>query len=414
MNLPSTIKTSIRALKANWARSLLTILGIVIGVMAIVLVISLGQGAQNLILSQVQSIGANTIILRPGRQPTQPSDAAETLLTDSLKQKDIDALLKPINVPDLQAADPAVLVPGAISYQNSVYHATVLGWTPNALGDVFNVYPDQGSFFTQDDVKSYAKVIVIGSKVKQELFGDSDALGQFVTVHGQKLQVVGILPAKGQVTAFNVDDIGLIPYSTAQKTLLGIDYFHEIFLRAKPDANVDQVAADVTTTLRESHNITDPTKDDFFVVTQKTIVATVSTVTQVLTIFLVAIASISLMVGGIGIMNIMLVSVTERTQEIGLRKALGATNKNILMQFMIEAIILTFAGGLLGTLIAITISALVSFIAQTYFSLAWPFTLPLGAIVLGVGVSTAIGLIFGLYPARKAAAKDPIEALRFE
>ncbi|OGY37347.1 MAG: hypothetical protein A3E36_02850 [Candidatus Andersenbacteria bacterium RIFCSPHIGHO2_12_FULL_45_11b] len=414
MNINATIKTSIRALKANWGRSLLTILGIVIGVMAIVLVIALGQGAQKLILNQVQSIGANTIILRPGRQPTQPTDAAETLLSDSLKQRDVDALLKPVNVPDLQTADPAVLVPGVISYQNSVYRATVLGWTPNALGEVFNVYPDQGSFFSQDDVKTYAKVIVIGSKVKQELFGDSDALGQFVTVHGQKLQVVGILPSKGQVTAFNVDDIGLLPYSTAQKTLLGIDYFHEIFLRAKPDADVDQVAADITATLRETHNITDPSKDDFFVVTQKTIVATVSTVTQVLTIFLVAIASISLMVGGIGIMNIMLVSVTERTQEIGLRKAVGATNENILLQFMIEALILTFAGGVLGTSIAITISALVSTIAQTYFALDWPFTLPLGAIALGVGVSTAIGLIFGLYPARKAAAKDPIEALRFE
>lgn len=414
MNFASTIKTSARALQANWARSLLTILGIVIGVMAIVLVISLGQGAQSLILNQVQSIGANTIILRPGRQPTQPTDTAETLLSDSLKQRDVDALLKPLNVPGLEAVDPAVLVPGTISYQNSVYHATVFGWTPDALGDVFNVYPEEGSYFTQEDIRSYAKVIIIGSKVKQELFGDSDALGQFVTVHGQKLQVVGILPAKGQVTAFNVDDIGLIPYTTAQKTLLGIDYFQEIFLRAKPDANVDQVAADVTSTLREMHNITDPSKDDFFVVTQKTIIATVSTVTQVLTIFLVAIASISLMVGGIGIMNIMLVSVTERTQEIGLRKALGATNRNILLQFMIEAIMLTFAGGLLGTLIAITLSALVSTVAQTYYHLDWPFTLPLGAIVLGVGVSTAIGLIFGLYPARKAANKDPIEALRFE
>jgi putative ABC transport system permease protein len=263
-------------------------------------------------------------------------------------------------------------------------------------------------------VRSYAKVIVIGSKVKKELFGDSDALGEFVTVHGQKLQVVGILPEKGQVSAFNVDDIGLIPYTTAQKTLLGIDYFHEIFIRAKPNTDVDQVAADITATLRENHNITDPSKDDFFVVTQKTIVATVSSITQVLTIFLVSIASISLMVGGIGIMNIMLVSVTERTQEIGLRKAVGATNQNILLQFMIEALMLTFAGGVIGTGIAITIAALVSYIAQTYFNLAWPFTLPLGAIVLGVGVSTTIGLVFGLYPARKAANKDPIEALRFE
>ncbi len=414
MNLLSTISISARALAAHMGRSLLTILGIIIGVVAIVLVISLGQGAQNLILSQVESIGSNTIVVRPGRQPNGPSGVAESILSDSIKERDIIALKKPANVPGLDTIEPAVLVPGAISYQNSIFRGTVLGWTPEALGSVFNIYPEEGSFFSDEDVRQHAKVIVIGHKVKQELFGDSDALGQFVTVHGQKLQVVGILPTKGQVSAFNVDEIGLIPYSTAQKTILGINYFHELFIRAKNSEDVDTVVKDITATLREIHGITDPAKDDFFVVTQESVIATIRTITQTLTIFLVAIASISLMVAGIGIMNIMLVSVTERTQEIGLRKALGATNKNILLQFLVESLMLTITGGLLGTLIAITIAALVSYIAETYFALSWPFTLPVGAILLGVGVSSAIGLLFGIYPARKAASKNPIEALRFE
>lgn len=414
MNFITTAKTSLRALRAHLGRSILTILGIVIGVVAIVLVVALGHGAQDLILSQVQSIGSNTIIVRPGRQPTGPADIADTILSDSLKQRDVTALLKTANVPDLESVAPAVLVPGAISYENTLFRGTVLGWTPEGLGQVFNVYPDRGTFFSEDEVKQAARVIVIGNKIKEDLFGDSDALGKFVTVRGQKLQIVGILPPKGQVMAFNVDEIALIPYTTAQKTILGIDYFHEFFILAKSDANIDVVVEDIKATLRETHNITDPGKDDFFVVTQASVIETVKTVTQTLTIFLVAIASISLMVAGIGIMNIMLVSVTERTQEIGLRKALGATNKNILLQFLIESLILTSSGGIIGTTIAIALSALVSYVAQTYFNIAWPFTLPLGAIFLGVGVSSAIGLLFGIYPARKAANKNPIEALRFE
>ncbi len=414
MNTLSTIKTSLNALRAHLGRSLLTILGIVIGIVAIVLVISLGQGAQELILSQVESIGANSIIVRPGREPTGPSDVAETILSDSLKIRDMEALQKPANVPGVISIEPAMLVPGSISYQENIYRATVFGWTPNALGEIFAVYPEEGSFFTDDDVREQAKVIVIGSKVKQELFGDSDALGEFVTVRGQKLKVVGILPASGQVSLFNVDEVAILPYTTAQRSLLGVTYFHELFIRTESDADVDQVSEDIKATLRETHGITDPEKDDFFVVAQKDIVERVGTITQVLTIFLVAMASISLIVGGIGIMNIMLVSVTERTQEIGLRKALGATNKNILRQFLIESLILTAMGGIIGTTIAILLAALVSTVAQTQFNLDWPFRLPLFGIILGVGVATAIGLVFGIYPARKAANKDPIEALRFE
>lgn len=414
MNLISTTKTALRALQAHLGRSLLTILGIVIGIVAIVLVISLGKGAQELILNQVESIGANSIIVRPGREPHGPSDVAETILADSLKPRDVDALKRPANVPGLASLEPAILVPGSISYQDNVYRATVFGWTPRALQNIFHISPDQGSFFSDDDIRQQAKVIVIGSKVKQQLFGESDALGEYVTVRGQKLKIVGILPPSGQVSLFNVDEVAILPYTTAQKALLGISYFHEFFIRTDGIADVDQVSNDIKATLRETHGITDPLKDDFFVVAQKDIVQRVSTITQVLTIFLVAIASISLVVGGIGIMNIMLVSVTERTQEIGLRKALGATNKNILTQFLIESLMLTALGGVIGTTIAIVLSALVSTVAQTQFNLNWPFHLPVFGIILGVGTATAIGLVFGIYPARKAARKDPIEALRFE
>lgn len=414
IRLRSTIRTSYKALRSNIGRSLLTMLGVIIGVLAIVLVVSLGESAQELILSEIQGIGANAVILRPGRQPEGPSDVAETLLSDSIKDADIAALKRKENVPDAISVDPALFVPGSITYQDEVFRGTVIGWTSSALEETFGIAPADGFTFSEDDVRQRAKVAVIGAKVKEELFGESDAVGEFITISGQKLRVIGVLPARGQVTFFNIDELVLVPYTTAQKTLLGIDYYHEVFVRAAENDQVQQVAEDIRATIRERHGITDPAKDDFFVNTQQDAVETISTITQVLTVFLAAIASIALVVGGVGIMNIMLVSVTERTQEIGLRKAVGATRTDILRQFLLEAIMLTVTGGLIGTFGAIAISSLAAYVIRTQFSLAWPFQLPVNAIIIGVGVATAVGLAFGLYPARQAAKKDPIEALRYE
>lgn len=414
MKTATVVKTAFRALRTNLGRSILTILGIIIGVMAIVLVIALGQGAQGLILDQVKGVGANTIILRPGREPSNPNDAAETILSDSIKDREIEALKKKENVPDLISISPAVLVAGPVSYQENTFRATTLGWVTSELEEMFQIYPAEGTYFTNDDNLQRSKVAVIGSRVKEKLFGQSDAVGQYIKVKGQNIRVVGVLPKRGQVSAFNVDELVLLPYSTAQKEILGINYYQEIFIRVADGADVDRAASDIKITLRELHNITDPEKDDFFVMTQKDIVDRLSTITQILTVFLTMIASISLVVAGIGIMNIMLVSVTERTREIGLRKALGATNKDVLQQFLFESVILTVSGGAIGTLIATLLSFLASIILQKQFNLAWPFQLPLYAIILGVGVATAVGLVFGLYPARKAAQKDPIEALRYE
>ena len=378
------------------------------------LVISLGQGARQLILQEIDGVGANAVILRPGRQPESPIDIGESILSDSIKDRDVAALKRQENVPNAVSVDPAMLVPGPVTYQDEIYRPVTFGWTGNGMRDIFGIEPEVGAFFTEEDIRQRAKVAVIGATVKEELFGESEALGQLLKIRGHNIRVVGIMPKRGQVSFFNIDEIVLVPYSTAQRTLLGVDFYHEIFIRADEDANVDLVAADVEATMRELHGISDPEKDDFFVTTQQEALETIGTVTQALTVFLVAIASIALVVGGIGIMNIMLVSVTERTHEIGLRKAVGATNQNILTQFLLEAIILTMAGGIIGTLLAFTISSLVTLVIRQQFGLAWPYQLPFVAVVLGVGVATIVGLIFGIYPARKAARKNPIEALRYE
>lgn len=414
MNFVDALKLAPVTLRANLGRSLLTMLGIIIGVAAVALVVTLGQSARGYILNQFEGIGANTVIVRPGRQPSGPTGFAETLLTDSLKDREVAALNQKDRVPGVTAIYPAVFVTGAVTFEERIYRPTMFGWSAAALTEIFGIDAAEGDLFTADDIRDMAKVAVIGAKVKEELFGDSTAIGQFITVGSQKLRVVGVLAEQGQVSLFNVDEIVLIPTTTAQKLIRGINHYDELFIKTESAAEVDAVSEDIKTTLRELHNITDPAKDDFFVTTQAQAVGIISTVTQALTIFLVAIAAIALVVGGIGIMNIMLVSVTERTGEIGLRKAVGATNRDVLQQFLTEAVVLTVSGGVIGTVIAVVLSGLVAVVIRNRFNLDWPFTFPWFAIVLGVGVSTAIGLVFGIFPARRAAHKDPIEALRYE
>lgn len=414
VKLSATIKTAVWSLRNNLARSLLTILGIVIGIVAIVLVVALGQGAKDLVLGELETAGANLIVIRPGRQPESPADFAQTILGDTVTSRDIVALENPSNVPGIASVQPAVLIPDALTHQDEIYRPLILGWTAGGLQDFYDINTSQGTYFTDDDVRQRAKVIVLGERVKQELFGASNAVGQFVRLRGTNLRVVGVLEKAGQVSSFNVDELAIMPHSTAQKDLLGIDFFHEVIVRIKDGTDPEVVAEDIRLTLREQHDISEAEKDDFFVLTQTDITNTLNNVTTTLTIFLVAIASISLVVGGVGIMNIMLVSVTERTKEIGLRKAVGATNANIMNQFLVEAILLTGSGGVIGTVLAVSLAYLSAFIIRTQYGLAWPLAMPLGAVLLGIGTATAIGMLFGVYPARKAARKDPIEALRYE
>lgn len=414
MGIRNLVRTALKGLSTNLGRSLLTMLGIIIGVAAIVLVMSLGKGARELIISQVEGIGGDTIMIRPGRQPEGPTDFADTILADTLTRSDVEALSRSSNVPNVQNIVPAVLVSGAVSYQDAIYRPTIFGWKAEALGDMLNIVPEEGAYFSDQDIRTRAKVAVLGSRVRQELFGESSAVGKRVTVRNASFRVVGVLPKSGQLSFFNPDEIVVIPYSTAQQDILGIDYFHEVMVWVTDPALVNSVADDIRRTLREQHHITDKAKDDFFVVTQEDILERVQTVTTALTMFLSSIAAISLVVGGVGIMNIMLVSVTERTREIGLRKAVGATDADILRQFLLESLMLTVSGGVFGTVIAVALTALMAFVANARFNLAWEFQLPVSSIVLGVGMAAVVGLLFGMYPARQASRKSPIEALRYE
>jgi len=412
MTLNYLLKTALIGLKTNKSRAILTILGITIGITAIITVMSLGKGAQNLILGQVQGIGAKVIAIAPGRQPEGMTDFA-SVFTDSLRAKDLTALERKENVPHLSRIMPVVFGSDTAVYDNNIYRPTIFG-VSSMFADIYDAYPSEGVIFSDEEVKSYADTVVIGAKLKDKLFGESQALGQKIKIKGKSFKVIGILPKKGAGSFINFDDAAIIPYTTAQQYIFGIKYFHRLAAEADTEANVDQTVADIKTTLRASHNITDPTKDDFFVETQADAMKTVGTITNVLTLFLAAIAAISLLVGGVGIMNIMLVSVTERTREIGLRKAIGATDANILTQFLLESVILTCLGGILGITFGAAISLLASVVLTKVLNQTWGFTVPLTAVLLGLGVSAFIGLVFGLYPARQASRKSPIEALRYE
>lgn len=415
MKIHHVIKIAINGLRTHKTRSALTILGIVIGISSIILIMSLGAGAKNLIVGEIQgTVGSRIIEIKPGRDSSGMSSFLTVIFSDSLKQRDVDALEKKSNAPYISGVMPLVFSGVNTTYESEIFQATLYGM--NELGQrMYSLSPEEGDFLSEDDVKSYADVVVIGAKVKEKLFENTqDVIGKKIKIKNRNFKIIGVLPKKGS-TMVSFDETVIIPYTTAQQYITGKKYFQHIIVEADTEANINRTIEDIKLTLRNNHNITDPEKDDFSISSQADALKMVSTVMNILTLFLVAVATISLIVGGVGIMNIMLVSVTERTKEIGLRKAIGATNKDILKQFVFESVILTSVGGVIG----ICLGAFFSYIAMlilnsSLFSLGWTFVFPWSSAVIGIVVSSMIGLIFGIYPASQAAKKSPMEALRYE
>ncbi|HVO28707.1 MAG TPA: ABC transporter permease [Candidatus Paceibacterota bacterium] len=404
------------AVTVNKVRSGLTMLGIVIGIASVIALVAIGQGAQGSIQSSIQSLGSNLLIIMPGASKSIGTTvsagrgSAETLTPD-------DAAAIASQVQNVETVSPDVTSREQVVYSGQNTNTSILGTVPAYLS-VRNVQVAYGSFFTDEDVTDANRVAVIGPTVLQDLFADptsnasatpDQAVGQTVRIGGQDFTVIGVTVSKGGSGFTNQDNMIYVPLTAAQHYFLGsTSYVTEIDVEATTGQAMTQVQNDITNLLLERHNIADPTQADFSVLNQADIVSAASSVTGTFTTLLAAIAGISLLVGGIGIMNMMLTTVTERTREIGLRKAIGAKKNDITMQFLAESVTLTFGGGAVG----VALGWFAAFIVSRLTGIAT--SVSLGSVLLAFCVSAGIGIIFGYYPARRAAALSPIEALRYE
>ncbi len=414
MRLTDVIKTASRGLRHAKLRSLLTMLGIVIGIGSVIVLMSIGASAQQLILSQVQSIGSNLVFIIPGSTKgsrfSSPA-SVQGIIIKTLVQTDIDALERE---PVVEKVAAEVRGQAKIVYGNNDATVTYEGTTEDFF-QVRNFGIQEGRQFIGSEVASFDHVAIIGSELAKTLFGQQDPIGKTVRLRDLTFRIIGMLVRKG-VGPFGIDqdNLVIIPITVAQKQLLGIDYFNVITIQANSAYDSAFVKETISTTIRRTHNITNPDKDDFTVQTQEDALSILGNITSILSIFLTSIAFISLLVGGIGIMNIMLVSVVERTREIGLRKALGATNGDILSQFLCESVALTLLGGTCGILGGGMITFIVSIVLIHFTTIAWVFILPANAIILAAAVSTTTGIVFGIYPAYRASRLNPTDALRYE
>jgi putative ABC transport system permease protein len=416
----TALKQSIKALTANPARTVLTTLGIMIGISTVILVLSAGAGFRSLINDQVNALGSNTLFIETRVPPTTKNRAASSaagpstaafsgVQITSFKQRDLDSIAKLNNV---SGDYGEVIGQEVVSYGNTDKSTLYYG----AGADKFQIDEHtlkEGRFYTQAEDDGAAQVAILGTSLAQDLFNQTDPLGQLIHVGNLNFQVIGVYNSLGFAGGGTADDSLYIPLGTAQKKLLGIDYLQIGIVQLQNINLSDVTVSQINSLLAYNHNITDPAKYDFTVESQAQALATFNVIFNGITILLIAIAAISLIVGGVGIMNIMYVVVTERTAEIGLKKALGAKNSDILSEFLIESILVTLIGGVIGIIFGGFLGWIISLIANAA-GLTWAFSVPLYAILLAVGVSAAIGISFGVLPARSASKMDPVEAMRYE
>jgi putative ABC transport system permease protein len=414
----TAFKQSIKALQANPGRTALTMLGIIIGIGTVILVLSAGAGFRSLINAQVATLGSNTLFIQVRVPPTTKNRAASGsspgmgaaftgVTITSFKQRDLDDIKKLSNVVN----NYGIVTGQAVAvYRDNKKSAIYYG----ASADRFAIDKTtlaKGRFYTESENNSGANVAILGDTVAKDLFGQDDPIGKLFRLGTLNFQVIGVYTPQGSLS--ENDNIVFIPITTAQKKLLGIDYMLLGLVELQDVSKADSTVEQIKTVLRRNHNITDPIKDDFTVQTQAQALETFNVIFNGITYLLIAIAAISLIVGGVGIMNIMYVVVTERTAEIGLKKALGARESDILSEFLMEAVLVTILGGVVGIAFGAFLGWVVSVVASNAH-LAWEFSVPFYAIALGFGVSAIIGIFFGVFPARSAAKMDPIEALRYE
>ncbi len=405
MNLSILLSLGLQALTRNRMRAALTVLGIVIGVAAVIATLAIGQGARAAVQAQIAGLGANALTVMPG---TVTAGGVRMGMGGITTMTPDDALAIRKECSAVAAVAPGVRKVAQVVAGNTNWGTNIQGTAPEFV-DIRQWPVADGAFFTDSDLRGSTKVCVLGVKVKEQLFGTQSPVGSSVRIKDIPFRVVGVLSYKGgQGFGGDQDDVVLIPYTTAQHRLLGITYLQSISLSAVSEAAVNTAVQQITELLRARHRIRPGGDDDFFIYTQLDIASAAESTSKVMTTLLASIAAVSLLVGGIGIMNIMLVSVTERTREIGIRRAIGARKIDILLQFLVEAAVLSFAGGLLGVAIGVGTANTITSIAR------WPTQIQPQVIVLALGFSSVVGVFFGFYPAKRAADLDVIESLRYE
>lgn len=427
MNTLLMLKSILKSMVLNKMRTFLTVLGVVIGISSVIIVFSAGAGIEGLIVGQVESFGTdiiNTEIKVPsgkkgmGSEASSGSSIAMGVQITTLNQDDMDDIKKLPNVIDIYGS---VMTQEKITYGNESRKAFILG-TNKSYIDIDKSEIEFGRFFTEEENKSLARVVVLGMKMKDKLFGESDALDKTIKFHNSKYRVVGVMEERGAMMTMDFDDFVYVPLKTLQKRVLGIDHVLYSIAKIEDLSAAEETAEEMRSLLRENHDITpsydengkiELNKDDFRVTTMAEMMEMLGVVTTAITWLLLAIVAISLVVGGVGIMNIMYVVVSERTSEIGLRKAVGAKYSDIMKQFLLESIIITVIGGVLGVILGVGISFLIA-IAATKQGMDWRFIVPFESFIVSIGFSGFFGILFGLYPAKKAASLDPIDALRKE